>query len=123
MTRAFAARSRSSCTTPLGLAALALASTIATDACVIADPPTDLPVIPEMRPVFVRGSVVPSVSAVLGRWPDKFIVPVELVDPRSKIFFSAFVDYNPATGEGLDSQPQTSEFAPSSSLQNGRVRT
>jgi hypothetical protein len=94
----------------------------ATHACILADPPTDLPTLPELRPVIIRGSVVPSVSAVLGRWPDKFLVPVELGDPRSRVFYSAFVDYNSATGEGLDTT-STSEFEPGSGNTNGRVRT
>jgi hypothetical protein len=106
-----------------GVALAAVASTFATHACIIADPPTDLPTLPELRPVIIRGSVVPSVSAVLGYWPDKFIVPVELGDPRSRIYYSAFVDYNSATGEGLDSAPATSDFEPGSASTNGRVRT
>jgi hypothetical protein len=87
----------------------ALVSLLAAASCVVADPPTDLPKLPPTRPVIVRGSVVPGVSAVLGRWPDKFIVPVELVDPRVTVYCSAFVDYNPATGEGLDGRPQAFE--------------
>jgi hypothetical protein len=84
----------------------ALVSLLAAASCVVADPPTELPTLPPSRPVIVRGTVVPSVSAVLGRWPETFIVPVELVDPRVTIYYSAFVDYNPATGEGLDGRPQ-----------------
>lgn len=71
--------------------------------CVIAEPPGDLPQLPERRPTIVRGSVVPTVSAVLGTWPDKFILPVEMSDPRSTLFVSAFVDYNPSdqTASGI----------------------
>jgi hypothetical protein len=88
---------------------IACASVFAAASCVIADPPTELPKLPPSRPVIVRGSVVPAVSAILGRWPDTFIVPVELVDPRATVFASAFVDYNAATGEGLDGRPQVFE--------------
>jgi hypothetical protein len=91
--------------------------------CVIAEPPLDLPRLPPMRPVIVRGSVVPQVSAVLARWPQqrKFIVPVELVDPRATIFYSAFVDYNPATGDGLEGRPTASPYEAETT--QGAVRT
>lgn len=100
---------------------LAVPLALASDACVVADPPSDLPVLPELRPTILRGSVVPPPSAVLGRWPQTFKVPVELSDPRSPIIWAAFVDYNPSTGEGLDGQPRISEFDPGST--EGRVRT
>lgn len=113
--------------TPVGLARRSLGALatvvacVATDACVVADPPTDLPRLPELRPTILRGSVVPAPSAVLGRWPSKFTVPVELANPQSRIIWAAFVDYNSATGEGLDGQPTVSSFEPSST--QGRVRT
>jgi hypothetical protein len=95
---------------------------VSTHACVIADPPSDLPGLPESRPVIVRGSVVPSAASVLGRWPGKFIVRVELADPRVRIYYSAFVDYNPATGEGITGEsPVASDFEVASTT--GRVRT
>jgi hypothetical protein len=99
----------------------ALASLLVAASCVIADPPTELPRLPPSRPVIVRGTVVPAVSAILGHWPDKFIVPVELVDPRVTIYYSAFVDYNPATGEGLDGRPQASQY--DSKFTQGSIRT
>ena len=91
-------------------------------ACIIAEPPDDPPRLPPTRPTIVRASVVPPPSAVLGRWPSfgTFIVPVELYDPTVSFQWSAFVDYNPATGEGLSSSG-TSDFEPSSN--EGRVRT
>ena len=92
--------------------------------CVIADPPTELATVPVMRPTILRGSVVPSVSAVLGRWPagDKFIVPVELVDPNMTINYAAFVDFNAALATGLDGPVQSSEFERGGTTE-GRVRT
>jgi hypothetical protein len=90
------------------------------DACVIADPPTELPRSPERRPTIVRSSVVPSTTSVLGSWPSKFIVPVELSDPRADIQWASFVDYNPATGEGFD---QTSKSRDEPAATNGNVRT
>jgi hypothetical protein len=88
-------------------------------ACVIADPPSDLPRLPEGRPTILRASVVPTASAVVGRWPDRFIVPVELSDPRATIFYSSFVDYNPDTGFGLIDTTR-SDFE--ASITKGRVR-
>jgi hypothetical protein len=110
---------------PPRIAALATAFvTIAVSggACIIADPPSDLPVLPETRPTIMRGSVVPPASAVLGRWPaaGRFTVPVELVDPRVDIWWSAFVDYNPATGEGRV-ETSKSTYEPRST--QGRIRT
>jgi hypothetical protein len=115
-------RSSALWTAPLGLVLAAALAAVSTDACVIADPPSDLTQLPEFPPSIVRGSVVPSASAVLAKWPTKFIVPVELVDPRAPIFYSAFVDYNPITGEGIDgASPAESDYTPGSTI--GNVRT
>jgi hypothetical protein len=99
-------------------AALGMA-VVMSDACVIADPPTDLPTLPPMRPTIRRASVVPPTSAVLGRWPAKFIVPVEVSDPRVDIAWATFVDYNPFNGQGYISDG-VSRRAPSA---NGNIRT
>jgi hypothetical protein len=88
--------------------------------CIIAEPPSDLPRLPIARPTIVRGSVVPAPSNVIGRFPDKFIVPVELFDPTATFFWAAWVDFNPATGEGLQFF-EKSEFAQVNTT--GRVRT
>lgn len=101
------------------VAALATTCVLA-DACVIADPPTPLPQIGEMRPTIIRASVVPSTTSVLGTWPSTFIVPVELSDPKADLFWASFVDYNPATGEGIDNN-DVSKYEPSST--RGRIRT
>lgn len=71
-------------------------------ACVIADPPTDLPRLGDMRPTIVRASVVPSTSAVLSQWPDAFVVPVELSNPQAVLQYAVFLDYNPATADRND---------------------
>jgi hypothetical protein len=94
---------------------------LSADACVIADPPTDLPQLPETRPTILRGSVVPSASAVLGRWPDKFVVPVELHDPRVTFWYAAFIDF-PGRGDGIDGAPTPSQYEPGSGSTRGRVR-
>jgi hypothetical protein len=106
----------------VGFAASAVLALALSDACVIAEPPTELPRLPEQRPSILRASVTPPPSVVVGSWPEKFIVPVELSDPRSTIWYSAFVDYNPATGAGLDGEPRTSRFEPTSGSTQGNVR-
>jgi hypothetical protein len=105
------------------IAIAVLSAAVATDACVIADPPTDLPQEPAMPPVIVRGSVVPSASSILGVWPEgTFEVPVQLQDPRVRIFYSAFVDYNPVTGTGIDGlSPVASDYVPGTA--GGNIRT
>jgi hypothetical protein len=106
----------------VGLALVTATVVVATDACVVADPPSDLAQPPELPPLIVRGSVVPTASAILGRWPKHFIVPVELADPRVTFSYSAFVDYNPITGEGIDGRsPVLSEFEEASTV--GNIRT
>lgn len=99
---------------------LIAAVTVVTDACVIADPPTELPRTSERRPTIKRASVVPSTTAVLGRWPAKFTVPVELSDPFADVTWATFVDYNSVTGEGLI-QYATSRYTPASTSDNIRM--
>lgn len=111
-----ARRIRRFVTTALGLASAA----VLVDACVIADPPTDLPRPSERRPTIVRASVVPSTSSVLGTWPGKVIVPVELSDPLAEITWATFINYNPVTGEGFI-QDDTSKYEPASTRGNIRL--
>lgn len=66
--------------------------------CIIADTPDDLPKLPVFRPTILHGSVVPPQNQVLRSFPDKFVVPVELVDPSATFQWRAFIDYDPATG-------------------------
>jgi hypothetical protein len=85
------------------------------------EPPPDLAELPPTRPVILRASVVPNPSAVLGYFPEKFIIHVELADPTQPFQYVAYLDYNPFTG-GLRVVPErTSEFQPSNT--RGRVRT
>ena len=86
-----------------GVAVLAGVASASLFACIIAEPVSDLPELPAFRPVIVRSSTVPQPSAVLGVFPDKFVVPVELVDPGVTLSWRLYIDYNPITGEGLDS--------------------
>jgi hypothetical protein len=64
-------------------------------ACVIADPPADLPRVPLRRPVIV--STIPPRDHPLGTWPvdGQFILNVEVQDPTLPIYTQGFVDYRP----------------------------
>jgi len=89
-----------------GKGALAAAATLfagvwivrALSGCIIADTPDELPTLPKFRPTILHGSVVPPANQVLRSFPDKFVVPVELVDPGATFQWRAFIDYDPATG-------------------------
>jgi hypothetical protein len=76
-------------------------------ACVIAEPPADLPTIPASPPVIVRSGVVPPPNAVLTSWPDKFFVPVRLSDTRQSVIAAYFTDWNTATGSGFENYQQS----------------
>jgi len=90
-------------------------------ACVLVQPTGELPRIPPTRPTIVRGSVVPSASMVLATFPSEFIVPVELADPTQPFEYSAFIDYNSATGEGLVVPPTKSIFEPANTTERTRI--
>lgn len=104
----------------VAMVASLVTSSVMIHGCIVADPPTDLPRPSERRPTIVRASVVPSTSYVLGRWPSKFIVPVELSDPLVEISWATFVDYNPVTGEGFDFNG-ISKYEPGSTVGNIRI--
>lgn len=101
------------------LAAIAAVSGVV-GACVLAEPATDLPALPDLRPTIVRASVVPTASAVLLTWPQRFIVPVEIIDARVTLIVATFVDYNSQSAVGLDSVT-TDEYG--RSAQSGNIRT
>lgn len=77
----------------------AIVSLLTGTACLLVDPGGDLPSIPRRRPVIVQSELSPPASVVLGTYPEKLIVPVELADPTDAIEYSAFLDYNPLTGQ------------------------
>jgi len=101
------------------VAFLAVGGALALGACVLAEPPTTLPTLPDLRPTIVRGSVVPTASAVLLTWPETFIVPVELIDPRATIVYATFVDFNAVANTGFDTQA-SSQYEESTT--NGNIR-
>jgi hypothetical protein len=64
-------------------------------ACVLAEPPGDLPVDPPQAPRILHENVVPPVTSLLESWPTEFVVPIEALDPSSVVQWHAFVDYDP----------------------------
>jgi hypothetical protein len=90
-------------------------------ACVIAEPPADLPAVPTGRPNILSSNVTPPNTGVLTRWPSTFFVPVELTDARQTFYLAAYVDYNPITGEGLQAVPFDSPVAPGHSGRQQRT--
>lgn len=73
---------------PIAVAALVVVG------CVIAEPPAEIPKLPEYRPSIVKGDVVPPAGKVLTEFPSKFVVPVELVDPTVRFAWRAYIDYD-----------------------------
>jgi hypothetical protein len=63
-------------------------------ACIIADPPIDLPRPSPRRPTILRDQAVPPTTSVLGFFPDQFVVPVE-ADPSATLEWHLFIDYDP----------------------------
>ncbi len=91
--------------------------------CILAEPPVELPKLPLTRPVIRRGSVVPSADAILGTFPSTLIVWVELSDPTLSFEWSAFIDYNPLTGDGLVFEPAKSTYEPGQLTSEGHGRS
>lgn len=85
----------------IGLALVASVALVTTDACLLVDSGGDLPTIPRRRPFIVQSGVVPTTASVLGTFPEKLVVPVELADPTSDFDYAVFLDYNPITGQTL----------------------
>jgi hypothetical protein len=69
-------------------------------ACIIADPPTDLPRPATRKPSIFQAGAQPSNAKVLGFWPDGFIVEVD-ADPVMSLEWRLFIDYDPSTGRGF----------------------
>ena len=75
-------------------------------ACLLADPPADLPVAPVMPPEIVRVEVQPPITTFLDVLPGSFNVPVAL-DPRERFLkYTFFVDQtaeiNETTSANID---------------------
>jgi hypothetical protein len=71
-------------------------------ACVLADPPPTLPVVPEGRPAIITDSVTPPVG-VITSWPTAFFVPVTVLDPTQSLQWYAFEDFTSQSQWGTPS--------------------
>src|SRR5579864_2535607 len=80
---------------------LRIAMLLAVTSCIITEPGTDPPRPPITRPHIVRTSVVPPAGAVLGQWPSKVVVPVELSDPTLPFGYAMFLDYDSSTDSSI----------------------
>jgi hypothetical protein len=78
-------------------------------ACILADPPAEVPVPPIQHPEIERELVVPPVTEILRTWPIEFDVPINAFDGVSSIQWEAFLDYDvsqtPENSGTLDPDP------------------
>ena len=93
----------------------------AQDGCILAQPSGELSRLPETRPTILHASTVPSETSVLTRWPQTFIVPVELTDPTVRIAYAAFIDFDSLNNDGLQGPAVHSDFEEANTV--GRTRT
>jgi hypothetical protein len=77
-------------------------------ACIVADPPAELPPPPQLPPSIVTGSVRPPITTVLTEWPPAFEVPVELSDTSLSFVWELFIDFD----EFQNPQPVRSAVEP-----------
>jgi hypothetical protein len=74
-----------------------VAAACAAVACVLADPPPDLPAESQLHPVVVQSAVFPPTTQVLVELPPSgFVVPVQLFDPDTPFEYEVFVDFDPS---------------------------
>ncbi len=78
-------------------------------ACVIVDPPAELPVVPSRYPVILHSLVVPAANNPLLELPQLFIVPVELNDPNRSFFYSLFVDFESSDLPSIQDQTEVTD--------------
>jgi hypothetical protein len=79
-----------------GAATCAVAGACALAACILADPPPDLPKVAPHAPIILNDSVTPPLNRILIQWPQEFVVPVELLDRQSSFQWRVFVNYDSA---------------------------
>jgi hypothetical protein len=66
-------------------------------ACIVADPPAELPPPPQLPPSIIEGSVYPPYALVMPSWPPQdpgFDVPVQVSDTSQQFVWEVFVDFN-----------------------------
>jgi hypothetical protein len=87
-------------------------------ACVLVEPPGELPPLIEQRPLILHQFVVPPTTQILESWPvGGFFVPIQVPDPTATVQFHAFVDYDPIA----PTTPQTGLLSPDAN-QDGGIR-
>ncbi len=62
-------------------------------ACIVADPPAELPPPPELPPAILTDSVRPPTDVILPEWPTQFLVPVQVSDTSLTFYWELFVDF------------------------------
>jgi hypothetical protein len=82
-------------TTRRAIAFVAAILVVPAVACVIADPPAQIPVPPLTQPWILSANVTPATNSILETWPRAFVVPVYVDDPGATIEWRAFPDYDP----------------------------
>jgi hypothetical protein len=83
---------------PAALCGLAVAGGAALGACVLVEPPAELPPVLKHRPLILQQLVAPPATRILEYWPPSglsFDIPVEMLDPDASFDFQAFLDYDP----------------------------
>jgi hypothetical protein len=106
---------------PLAAVAACVIVIVAQDACILAQPSGQVLRIPETRPTILHASTVPSETLILTRWPQTFVVPVELIDPTVRIAYAAFIDFDSLNNDGLVAQPSHSDSEHANTV--GGIRT
>jgi hypothetical protein len=81
-------------------ASLAFGVGLAGAACVIADPPAEIPVPPLAPPEILDDLVVPP-PPLLQAWPLEFKIPIYVPDPSSSVEYHVFLDYDPIARPGF----------------------
>jgi hypothetical protein len=77
---------------------LAAAGAVVLGACVLVEPPAELPPLVKHRPLILHQLVSPPTTQILEDWPRfglKLDIPVEMLDPGASFDYQAFVDYDP----------------------------
>lgn len=63
-------------------------------ACIVADPPAELPPPPQLPPSIIAGSSVPPGGLILTKWPTAFLVPVQVSDTSLTFDWELFIDFD-----------------------------
>jgi hypothetical protein len=75
-------------------------------ACLLADPPADLPVLPIEPPAIETANVTPSVPSLLQTWPSEFDLPVVADPSESELEWEVLIDHIVVDGPNPVSIPE-----------------